>query len=133
MGLRDKLRRLEKAAQGKLSHFELADGQRHYFAQEEAFKATFLYFTDSMRADYARDPRPDPPALLQAVASARDRRGALSRVMGGSSFLPVDERALVEDGVFVPRSLVAGREYEGPDGHASNRGDNIRGGLGNDV
>jgi hypothetical protein len=77
----------------------------------------FLYFTDSMRADYAREPRPDPPALLQAVASARDRRGAPSRVMGGSSFLPVDERALTECGAFVPRSfLVAGREYGEFDG-----------------
>ena len=57
MGLQDKLRRLEKAAQGKLSHFELADGQRYYFDPQEAFKDAFLYFTDSMRADYAREPR----------------------------------------------------------------------------
>ena len=50
--------------------------------------------------------------MLRAVAKAKDRREALSRVMGGSSFfLPVDPEALVERGKFVPRSLVAGREY----------------------
>ena len=107
MGLRDKLRCLEKAAQGKLAHFELADGRRYYFDPQESFKDTFLYFTDSMRADHAREPRPNPPALLQAVATARDRREALSRVMGGSSFLPVDEEALVQRGEFIPHSLVA--------------------------
>ena len=31
--------------------------------------------------------------------------------MGSSSFLPVDEEALIERGEFVPRSLVAVREY----------------------
>jgi hypothetical protein len=31
--------------------------------------------------------------------------------MAGSSFLPVDEEALVERGELVPRSLVAGRTY----------------------
>ncbi len=45
------------------------------------------------------------------MAKAKDRREALSRVMGGSSFLPVDREALVERGKFVPRSLVAGRAY----------------------
>ena len=111
MALRDRFRRLEKAMRGKLSYFELADGRQFYFEPQEAFKATFLYFMDSLRADYAREPRPGPPKVLKAVANARDRREALSRVMAGSSFLPVDEEALVERGEFVPRSLVAGREY----------------------
>ena len=111
MALRDRFRRLEKAMRGKLSYFELADGGQFYFEPQEAFKATFLYFMDSLRADYAREPRPGPPKVLKAVANARDRREALSRVMAGSSFLPVDEEALVERGEFVPRSLVAGREY----------------------
>ena|SRR5215210_3172491 len=111
MSLKGKLRRLEKAMQGNLKSFELAGGQRYYFDPQEAFRTTFLYFTNSMRADHQREPRPEPPALLQAVASARGRREALSRVMGGSSFLPVDEEALIARGEFVPRSLVAGREY----------------------
>src|SRR5829696_7593333 len=111
MALRDRFRRLEKAMRGKLSYFELADGRQFYFDPQEAFKTTFLFFMNSLRADYACEPRPEPPEVLKAVANAKDRREALSRVMGGSAFLPVDGEALVERGEFVPRSLVAGREY----------------------
>src|SRR5829696_1960663 len=111
MALRDRFRRLEKAMRDKLSYFELSDGRQFYFDPQEAFKATFLFFMDSLRADYDHEPRPEPPGVLRAVADAKDRRQALSRVMGSSSFLPVDEEALVERGEFVPRSLVAVREY----------------------
>ena len=111
MALRDRFRRLEKAMRGKLSYFELSDGRQFYFDPQEAFKATFLFFMNSLRSDYDHEPRPEPPGVLKAVAGAWDRREALSRVMGSSSFLPVDEEALVERGEFVPRSLVAGREY----------------------
>jgi hypothetical protein len=103
MALRDRLRRLEKTMQGKLAHFELEDGQRFYFDPQEAF--------NSMGAVWKREPRPEPPALLKAVADAKDRVEALEIVMGGSSFLALDREALVERGAFVPRSLVAGREY----------------------
>ena len=102
---------MEKAMRGKLSYFELSDGGQFYFDPQEAFKATFLYFMDSLRADYDREPRPEPPKVLKAVTNAMDRREALSRIMAGSSFLPVNREALVERGEFVPRSLVAGREY----------------------
>ncbi len=111
MSLRGKLDRLQKTMQGKLSFFELADGQRYYFEPQRAFWATFRFFTESMTADYKREPRPDPPAVLKAVAGARDRSEALNRVMDGGSHLPLDRTALVGRGEFVPRSLVAGREY----------------------
>jgi hypothetical protein len=111
VGLRDKLRRLEKAAQGKLSHFELADGQRYYFDPQETFSTTFRFFTDSMRADYRHEPRPEPPDLLKAVADAKDRGEAFSRIMGGCSHLPLDREGLVEHGEFVPRSFLAGHSY----------------------
>jgi hypothetical protein len=112
MALRDKLRRLEKTMRGKLAHFELADGQTYYFDPEEAFKITFRFFTDSMYADWRREPRPEPPEVLMAVADARDRGAALEQVMGGTSHLPVDVEELVERGEFVPRSLLAGHSYE---------------------
>jgi hypothetical protein len=108
MALRDKFRRLEKSMQGKLAHFELEDGQRFYFSPDEAFKATFSYFTNCMRTDWKREPRPEPPEVLRAVANAKNREEALERVMGGSSFLAVDREALVKRGKFVPRSLLAG-------------------------
>ncbi len=109
--LRGWIRRLERVGQDEMSHFDLADGTRYYFDPQEAFKATFLFFSDSMHADHAREPRPEPPEIVRAVVGARDRSEALSRVMGGSSHLPLDREALVERGEFIPRSLVAGREY----------------------
>ncbi len=112
MALRDKLRRLEKAARGKLSHFELKDGKRYYFEPMQAHKAAFGYWSDSLRADYRREPRPEPPDILQAVAGARDRGDALDAVEAGYSFLPVDREALVKRGEFLPRSLVAAEEDE---------------------
>lgn len=107
MALRDKLRRLEKVARGKLGSFELADGSRYYFDPEDVYKETFKYFTDSMRADHRCQPRPEPPQVLQAVANARDQEAALSRVMGDYKLLPVSREALVERGEFAPHSLRA--------------------------
>jgi hypothetical protein len=112
MALRDRLRRLEKTMRGRLAYFELADGQTYYFDPQEVSRHTFMYFANSLTADYQRVPRPEPPDILRAVADARDRGEALSRVMGDYSHLPVDRGALVERGEFVPRSLVAGRSYE---------------------
>jgi hypothetical protein len=112
MALRDRLRRLEKTMRGRLSSFELADGTTFYFEPEEQSKAMFLYFADSMTADYKRKPRPEPPELLKAVANAKDRSEVLSHVMNGYSHLPLDREALIECGEFKPRSLVAGRSYE---------------------
>ncbi len=111
MALRDKFRRLEKRMQGQLGYFELRSGQRYYFDSEEAFKITFGFFGDSLTADYRREPRPEPPDLLKAVADAKDRGGALYRVMGDFSHLPIERETLLERGEFVPRSLVAGRTY----------------------
>jgi hypothetical protein len=113
MGLKAKLGKLQRAMLGKLDSFELADGTRFFYAPQEAFAQAFMFFSDSMKADHDGEPRPDPPEILRAVAGARDREDALSRALGGfSHLLPVDKDALVERGEFVPRSLVAGVEYE---------------------
>ncbi len=115
MGLRGKLSKLEKAMRGNLDSFELVDGTRFYIDPREAMKISFLYWGNCMRADWKREPRPEPPDLFRAVANAKDRGEALSRAMGGSSFLALDREALVERGEFVHRSLLAGHEY-GEDG-----------------
>ncbi len=114
MGLKGKLDKLQKAMRGNMAFFELADGRRHYFDKTEAFKDSFMFFTNSMRADCRCEPRPEPPEVLRAVAAARDRGAALYSVMGGSPFLSVDEAALVGRGEFVARSLVVGRELGEP-------------------
>jgi hypothetical protein len=112
MALKGKVARLQKLLRGSLESFELQDGRRYYFDPEEAYKATFLYFTDSMTADYGCKPRPEPPEVLRAVADAGDRVQALSRVMGDYSHLPIDREALVERGEFVPRPLVASQRVD---------------------
>ncbi len=112
MGLKGKVARLQKLLRGSLESFELANGQRYYFDPEEAFKITFGFFGNSLTADWKREPRPEPPDLLKAVAEARDRGEALFRVMGEATHLPIDREALVERGELLPRSLVAGRTYE---------------------
>ncbi len=111
--LRDRLARLEKALRGNLESFELESGTRYYFDRGEAFSQAFLFFSDSMRADHGGEARPDPPEILRAISNARDREDALGRALGGfSHLLPVDKDALVERGELVPRSLLAGVEYE---------------------
>ncbi len=115
MGLRGKLRRLERLARGTMDSFELADGRRHYFDRQEAFSQAFLFFSGSMKADHSGEPRPEPPEILRAISSARDREDALSRALGGfAHLLPVDKDALLERGELVNRPLVVGRELGEP-------------------
>ena len=73
MRLEAKLGKLQKAMRGSMESFELQDGRRYYFDPEEALTTTFRFLADSMSADCKREPRPDPPELLRAVADAKDR------------------------------------------------------------
>ncbi len=108
-----RLRKLEKSMQGTMDSFELESGQRYYFDKGEAYGAAFLFFSDSLRSAHSGEPRPDPPAILQAVAGARDREDALERALGGFvGLLPIDRVALLSRGELVPRSLVQGYELE---------------------
>jgi hypothetical protein len=52
---------------------------------------------------------------LKAITRARDRRGALYQLYGGTfGIFPYDEDALIERGELVPRSVVVGRELGEP-------------------
>ncbi len=108
MGLRGRVTRLQKAVRGTLDSFELADGSRFWFDPDAAARERFMFLASCLTADYRRKPRPEPPEVLRAVASARDREEALSRVMNGYDHLPLDAGALVERGELVPRSLAPG-------------------------
>ena len=107
MGLKGKLNTLQRRMSGNLDFFELVDGRRHYFDPQEASVATFKFFADCLRAEWKREPYPEPPELIKRVADAKDRGEALYRVMGGCSHLPLDSEALVERGELVPRCLRA--------------------------
>jgi hypothetical protein len=112
MAIRSKLKRLQKAMRGNLAYIELADGSRHWFDSQEVGIEIYLYFSASLRTVYHGKPRPESPAIVRAVAAAKDRRKALAQIP--STHLPLDAEALVERGEFVPRPLVAGRDVDEP-------------------
>ena len=113
MGPRRRLRRLEKAMQGKLGNFELREGSRYWFDPSKTYMELFLHASNSLRADYKGEPRPDPPEILRALAGAKDRKAALERfypARGSMLSYAYDLEALFERGELVPRSFVAGGE-----------------------
>ena len=110
MALRDRLRRLEKNAQGKLSSFELADGSRYFYEPEKVFPELFGHGARCLTADYKGEPRPEPPEILKAIVRARDRRRVAERLY--TPFTAYDLDALVERGEFTPRSYLANHSYE---------------------
>jgi hypothetical protein len=114
VGLRDKLRRLERDAHGDLASFVVEDGSRYYFNPKSG--ECFLHSMDCLRAQGDCEPFPEPPETVKAIAIARDRGAALNQLYPSGTFgiFPYEVEALVERGELVPRSLVAGRELGEP-------------------
>jgi hypothetical protein len=114
MGLRGKLRRLERNANEDLASFILEDGTRYYYNPTSA--ETFLHSMDCLRAQGDCEPFPEPPETVKAIAKARDRRAVLNQLYPNGSFgiFPYEVEALLERGELVPRSMVAGRELGEP-------------------
>jgi len=85
MGLRDKLRRLQKAAEGELESFELLDGSRYYYDTIETARELFLHSYDC----HLGSPWPAKlvPEIYLAVCEARDPAAVLERLA------PSDKRA----------------------------------------
>ncbi len=110
--LRSWVRKLEREGRGGLVRIPQADGTTFAIDRMKAHIQCFGYLYESMHADYDAEPRPEPPSVLLAVASARDRSSALAKVAEKPDSLPVDRQALIEFGEFVPVSLVAGKSYE---------------------
>ena len=109
------MRRLEKALRGKVGSFELREGGSYWFDSSNTYIELFLHASNSLRADYKGEPRPDPPEILRALVRAKDRKAALERLYpkgGCMPFCAYDLEALVERGELVPRSFVAGREVD---------------------
>jgi hypothetical protein len=114
LGLRDKMRALERMAQDHVRSFELADGSRYYYDPQSA--EMFLHVCECLRA-HDKPERPEPPELVKAIALARDRRVAYEQATDGAGTFegfPYDTEALIERGEIVPISLVVGRELGEP-------------------
>ena len=114
MGLRNWLRKLERAASGDLESFELLDGSRYYF--DAAGPTLFMHCHDCIGAGNPTD-WPEPPEVLLKLCEAKDVRVAFEAVMGGSTdsftyddIFPYDPETLVNERRLEPRSLIAGRD-----------------------
>jgi hypothetical protein len=109
--VKDKLRRLERAARDHLASFELEDGSRYYY--DPVSPDRFLHTMDCLRAQGDGETTfPEPPETVRALLRAKDRAAALEQVYQSGTFdiFPYEHEALVERGELVPRSMVAGRE-----------------------
>jgi hypothetical protein len=107
--VKDKLRRLERAARDHLESFELLDGSRYYHDPRDP--ELFLHWAECLTAGNP-DRWPEPPEAVRKVAEAKDPRAALESIRGGGSWdmLPYDPEALVRERDIRPRSLVTGRD-----------------------
>jgi len=113
MGLRGKLRRLERGGRANLARFVLEDGRRYYFNPISG--ECLLHSIDCLRSQGDCEPFPEPPETIKALTRARNRAAALEATCGGGfGLFPYEVEALVEYGELVPRSLVAGRELGEP-------------------
>jgi hypothetical protein len=115
MGLKDKMRLLERELRGNLDSFVLEDGSRFYY--DPAGAELFLHMFDCLHAQADGEPFPPPPEVLKAVARAKHREAAFQQVVGasGMDLFPYETEALISRGEIVPRSLVHGHELgEGP-------------------
>ncbi len=114
--MRNKLRRLERAARESLSSFELEDDSRYWYIPEQAGLEILLYSLECLELQGEGVPYPEPPAVVYAIANAKDRVGALTELMGSLTlgYLPFEAEPFIERGEMVPRSLVAGRELGEP-------------------
>ena len=114
MGIKEKLRRLEKALWGNVDYIDFADGSRYLYDPAEIWGQVFKHGGDCLRADYKGEQRPEPPEILKAVAKAKDRRSAVEGLYapGSHPFMAYDLESLVERGEFVPRSFLANHSYE---------------------
>ncbi len=88
MGLKDKVRCLERRAWEDLDSFELLDGSTFYYDRLETYKELFLHAYDVQLGD--ADKWPEPPEVYRRMCEAKDPAEVLER------FRPEDrERAFV--------------------------------------
>jgi hypothetical protein len=100
MGLRGKLRRLERGARGNLASFVLEDGTRHYFNPESG--ECFLHACACIRAGYEGEPFPEPPETIRALRRARNKAALDTACGSGLGLFPYEREALLERGELVP-------------------------------
>jgi hypothetical protein len=92
MGLKGKMRRLERAATEKLESLELEDRSRYYYDAMEAGIGVFLHTTERLRS-HDQPEWPEPPEIIKALARAKNRKAAFDRFLAGAlSSFPTTRR-----------------------------------------
>lgn len=86
MGLRDKVRALERMARGHVATFELRDGSRFYYDSGEVYKEVFLHGINCLKADSLSE-WPEPLEVYLKMCEAKDPAAVLER------FAPSDKSA----------------------------------------
>jgi len=114
--MRNKLRRLERVARGKLGSFVLLDGSRYYFDRTSA--ELFLHWCECLRADSARR-WPEPPEVYKKLCEAKYPERALDEIHDGGSFgtFPYDPEVLINERRLEPRGLVTRYDPETGEHH----------------
>jgi hypothetical protein len=74
MGLRDKLRRLQRIADKDLITFELKDGTVARFPAEVVFPEAFIHETQRWKAAYRGDPVPERHPFIEALRNIKVER-----------------------------------------------------------
>ena len=106
MGLRDRLKRAERAARGTLASFELRDGSRYFY--NPASPELFLHWYECGKAGSAYN-WPEPPEVLRKLTEAKNVERAVELVRGKGSwdFLVYDVELLISERRLAPRGIVS--------------------------
>jgi hypothetical protein len=107
---RNELAKIRRQVGGSTGTIKLAGGATYKFSPDDVYSELFSHFMNVLRADHHREPRPEPPELLRAIANAADRERAFHEVLDGYSFVAYQKDPLIERGEFVPSQLTT----EGP-------------------
>jgi|SRR5215218_426874 len=78
MGLRSRLKRLEREASEDLESFELLDGSRYYYDPLETYKEQFLHALDVLLGD--ADKWDEPPEIYRKICEAKDPAAVIEQL-----------------------------------------------------
>jgi hypothetical protein len=116
MGVRDKVRRLQKAAEGELASFELLDGSRFYY--DPTSPELFLHFCNCATEGSAHN-WPEPPEVVRKLCEAKDVERALEKAQGEATFYSIvyEPEILITERRLEPRGLVTIRDPQTGEWH----------------
>jgi hypothetical protein len=114
MGLRDKMKRLERTASEDLESFELLDGSTYFCNRLETHEELFMYAYDVQLGD--ADKWAEPPEVYRKMCEARDPTAVLERFKPENPTRAfVDPTSLFEVDALVNERRLVPISYEPPE------------------